>query len=765
MGSPMLPTAVVRALRLAAVHPAVADVRVIDQSARSAIAEIDIRTELCAAWRMAGQSPFGIKSTETVTLVFPADYPSAAPSVLLRSDFDRSHPHINPGAPDMPPQPCIVAGSPRELLQSRGFEGFLDQIVDWLDKAAMLALNNPSNGWEPVRRDTIDDYILIDGPAARALATAAGGSAIIGIGYWCLKIADERTFAVHHPLAPIVTPKAAVVRRGHVRDNLFQGVSLGIVLWPKLATPGGPFTVSTYLPETVVTLNDLFERATVYGCRQELDASLNHIVFELDRRKDGPHPITITFLVPRPYQVIGTGSSIELCSYLVEITAAKDIVAPGTRVRCCAIRERLSLPLLRRASGLDESLPRKPWVLIGCGSVGSKIAIHLARSGFGPSLLVDKARIAPHNYARHSLLPEIAEHPVLSPFKSPLLASDLNRFLQEPGHDSDDILCLLATDDGKKRLAPDTSSVLLNTTASTVVRETLSASKWHRRPRICEAHLLGAGRAAYAAFEGSDGNPNLSDLAAESYLHIAADHGLRSIVFSAQAEAISIGQGCGAVTFPMPDHTLSSLTAGLAHVFLQRLNTSTVDGGELLLASVAQDGLSQSWSRHVIAPFKTVVDSSGISVRVSSRVDDVIRKEIASRPGSETGGVIVGRFSQIGNCFHVVDLIPAPPDSTFSPEQFVLGTSGLKSSIKTLIRKSHGTLYPIGTWHNHLVKSGPSLLDAATAAKLSLRQFFPVLMLIALPEGYSCLTAEPATTNSELPLVHCSTSSGEPNVP
>ncbi|MCP1545694.1 hypothetical protein [Methylorubrum extorquens] len=36
----------------------------------------------------------------------------------------------------------------------------------------------------------------------------------------------------------------------------------------------------------------------------------------------------------------------------------------------------------------------------------------------------------------------------------------------------------------------------------------------------------------------------------------------------------------------------------------------------------------------------------------------------------------------------------------------------------------------------------PSALDMATAARLALRQFFPVLMLIALPGGYSFLAAE-----------------------
>ena len=78
----------------------------------------------------------------------------------------------------------------------------------------------------------------------------------------------------------------------------------------------------------------------------------------------------------------------------------------------------------------------------------------------------------------------------------------------------------------------------------------------------------------------------------------------------------------------------------------------------------------------------------------------------------------------------------------FSAERFVLGVQGLRQSVRQLLDESGGSLYVLGTWHNHLVPSGPSALDVATAARLALRQFFPVLMLIAHADGYSFLSAE-----------------------
>jgi hypothetical protein len=90
----------------------------------------------------------------------------------------------------------------------------------------------------------------------------------------------------------------------------------------------------------------------------------------------------------------------------------------------------------------------------------------------------------------------------------------------------------------------------------------------------------------------------------------------------------------------------------------------------------------------------------------------------------------------------VIGTMPAPPDSKFSRDEFVLGTEGLKPMLRYLIEGSGGALYALGTWHNHLFPSGPSGRDVKTAAKLSISQYFPLLMLIHTPTGYVHFTAE-----------------------
>jgi hypothetical protein len=74
------------------------------------------------------------------------------------------------------------------------------------------------------------------------------------------------------------------------------------------------------------------------------------------------------------------------------------------------------IPPEAAARRLDEAhalLPARKVALVGCGSLGSKIAVMLARSGVGKFLLVDDDVMLPHNLVRHDLdWREIGRHKV-----------------------------------------------------------------------------------------------------------------------------------------------------------------------------------------------------------------------------------------------------------------------------------------------------------------------------------------------------------------
>ena len=743
MADASISPAISRALRVSAVHPAVRDVRVLGRLDDGSVwAELDVEQELPSTWRAAGVSPSGVRSIETVGIRFPEDFPQGAPRTFLREDFDRSHPHLLPvpRSLGLPPQPCVVQAYPAELIQARGFSGYLDQLADWLDKAAMLQLNNPQHGWEPVRRDHLDDEILMDPDEIRELAVPTGECFVLATHYLRFELGEgKRMMRVALDPASRVDLATAQCSEKAISEAVFRGRGIALVVSAPDAD-GLPTVIGTHAPEDVASVEDLHRRADLYRCSAALMAKLNHIALMLDNGQFPASPLPIVFLVRRPFALIGSSSSVEICPYLVHLQPGGGLLRGVGDVRLCGVRDDVSVNLLRRASGELVETDRPRWALLGCGSVGSKIAVHAARRGFGPTDVLDRAAMSPHNYARHALLPEPNVRGGAMGYKAEVLAHALSGFRQEPRVVIGSLEELCASPDERAELGG--CRLVVNTTGSSLLREAVSFRAWETRPTFADAHLLGAGSVAYAAFEGPNGNPSLSDLAAESYRIFAKDASLRTKVFGAEAQAIDIGQGCGAVTFPMPDDRLGALAAGLSQTVCNRLRCEgEQEIGSLHVGHIMPDGLSQSWTKAEIEP-RIVLRSDAIEVRISPRVDAEIRVAIAARPGVETGGVIVGRYSQIGEAFQVVDLMPAPPDSVFSAERFVLGVEGLRQSVRRLLEESGGSLYVLGTWHNHLVPSGASALDMATAARLALRQFFPVLMLIAHPEGYSFLAAE-----------------------
>ncbi len=406
-------------------------------------------------------------------------------------------------------------------------------------------------------------------------------------------------------------------------------------------------------------------------------------------------------------------------------------------------REEVSTELLRRAAG-DDGNALRPWTLIGCGSIGSKVALHLARSGRGPAAVIDDANMQPHNFARYGTIPsENSIESLWSIPKAHYLADALATLKQPPvPHDVDIVAHAFDKRSIASLFAPDSFAVI-NTTGAASVREALvMPDVAETRPRLIETCMLGVGSVGLIAVEGPHANPSATDLVCEAYRLIHADRALRSEVFNTEAEAIAIGQGCSAMTMPLSDGRLSSFAAPMSE-HIRRLQREGLPGaGEVLIGSLAADGLNQTWQRKEIAPRIVVGDGRSSVVRLSPEVDQTIQREVAARPSSETGGIIVGRYSDVANVFHVVGTLSAPPDSKFSSDEFVLGTEGLRPMLEDLIEGSGGALYALGTWHNHLLPSGPSGRDVKTAALLSIKQYFPLLMLIHTPAGYVHLTAE-----------------------
>lgn len=124
-----------------------------------------------------------MRTVETCVLVFGSDWPLSAPEPFLRADFPLNLPHINPHRQGELVSPCLFEGSLNELLHRFGLDAVVDQLIDWLHKAAAGTLLDLEQGWEPTRRDSCPSTVVFSAEKVAAAAPADGTILVVPAGY------------------------------------------------------------------------------------------------------------------------------------------------------------------------------------------------------------------------------------------------------------------------------------------------------------------------------------------------------------------------------------------------------------------------------------------------------------------------------------------------------------------------------------------------------------------------------------------------------
>ena len=738
-------------LRVATRHPEFVGGEVIgDDEVR-----IDLRVEMPLHCQADGISDTGVRIVEPVTLRIPSEYPWRSPQVRLRADFPRNFPHLHPGGADAPPRPCLVDGDQDEFFLQFGLVEYgvfhlLEQVAVWLRKAAINHLIDPVQGWEPAMRRGLRDTIAFDAETMRATRLKAGGY-IAWRGRFGRTEADDATLLDGASVwinsdggkTPLSTTDKSLFSVSPMSKGGTLGKTVIGIVWADKPPSGGTYVSDRYTPDDVTTIDELRAHADTLGCRRGLDLFLSN----LERSWQGWHlnqpiPIGIVLCVERPVHLIGSNSPIELLPYVVEIRPYDQrttaIVRGGDEpVRPALHYQTLNAPLLRTLAGVPE---RPALALLGCGSVGSKLALHAARSGQSIIAISDEGWLRPHNMARHALFPTAVGQP-----KTAALADELAGFSLSPTLYQDDIASALRDEAIRVKVIPAGTGIVVNATASLAVREALStAIRPHDRARYIEAALFGRGRMAYLLVGGASHNPNHNDLMAEMYATLADGEAVALLADPETGLAeIQIGQGCGSLTMTIDDAQLSMMTAGLAKEIDHAADHPNAEG--LIVTGVCDiDTPATRWTRQTVPSFETVAieGTDGWELRISQRIAAKIRSAAAASPHAETGGLLIGLSSARMKTVTVVDLLDAPADSTFSAGLFVLGTTGLQDAIEHRHQASGRTLFDVGTWHSHLADEGPSPLDWRTATELAAGRTPPSVLLIVTPLRFHALIAK-----------------------
>lgn len=713
---------------------------------------LDMNVEMPLDMKAGGVSTSGVLTREPVTLELPGDWPWQSPRFYLREDFPRHFPHLMPFS--ILPRPCLVDGDQDEFFLQFGLIDYgvfhlVDQLAIWLRKAAVNDLIDAEQGWEPMLRRHYRDIVQFDAEKVRYMVDKRGGWAVWKCRYFRMGEREGQLGESAETWLSSDGKRTSLKREDRdtfswrpMRSDLRSGNTVAAVIWPDKNADGSPFVHRTYFPEDVDTLGQLRARAEEFGCAR----GLNAFIASLERSfsgmaLDSPIPVGVVLCARRPIHLIGTSSDIELLPYVIEIRAGsgrQSLFAQGNDepVSPAVHYQSLSAPLLRSLSGSPE---RPALVMLGCGSVGSKLTLHAARSGQDIIGVSDRSILRPHNMARHALGPTL-----ISQNKAEAVAKELEGFGLKPAVHTGDLGQDLRDTKLAKTLLPKRAGAIINTTASLAVREALiEAAPSRHRTRFLEAALFGRGRGAFLLADGPHHNPSHADLMAEMYATIGGMRAGELLFNPAEGLAeIQIGQGCGSLTMQMSDARLSAMTASLA-LEIDRLLQPEETDGQFVIGVMEDSGPATNWSRHSVPPFVTVeIDGTeGWELRLSQRVAARVRAEARSYPDVETGGVMIGCTSARLKTVTVVDLLEAPQGSKRSASQFTLGTEGLRAAIETRHVQSGRTLFDVGTWHSHLQDSGPSPTDWNTAAELAFERTPPSILLIVTPTRFFALAS------------------------
>jgi proteasome lid subunit RPN8/RPN11 len=360
-------------------------------------------------------------------------------------------------------------------------------------------------------------------------------------------------------------------------------------------------------------------------------------------------------------------------------------------------------------AGRKRADPRRA-VLIGAGTIGAHLAEFLVREGRFVWSLVDDDRMLPHNLARHTLpdaaigrrkVDALRERltAIFSPLAPPVVAEALPCNVLHPGEHSERLTALL---DGADLIVDATASVAASRHLSDLACDARRAS----------AFFNPAGDAVVVLVEPADRSVRLRDLEALYYRAVLREPGLERHL-SATGERFAYTGACRAVTNRLPESRAALLSA-LAAQGLSRVLDA--DAALLRVWTVGPDGEVQTTSTAVVAVERYPLGEWEVTIDADLKAELVATR--ARRLPNETGGSLLGIVDAQARAIHVVDALPAPPDSIETSREFERGVAGLEEMVTARMRRVMDQVRYVGEWHSHPPHASitPSPLDLTQLA-------------------------------------------------
>lgn len=693
-------------------------------------------------------------------------YPHIAPTAWSnRKDFPAAQlPHLNPRPKGSPPNFCLHRGNINNWFAEHTIIDFIQRVRSWLRDAARNRLIRQEDGFEFTRISDSFGYSIYELKTITDIVYSSWrhdngmqGSLILWysllqnpdkdplIGKDTYAIRLECQFSPEQIAKPLEISNK--INKFHSKENKLERMLFGVLAWPKKKQ-----ICRNYFTEIPDKLGDFIQWAEDFGIPLE-----NALKTYLSKGLQLLNGVPVTIIIPRPQRIIGTRSSLEPLNFII-LTSGEHMPQNGRwnlNTKVISMGHRVPLTR-RRASDISSQSEYEDFgrlLFLGCGAVGSKFILHLAKSGQINMTLVDYDELSPHNLVRHGLLSESTGRNKADAIKDAIQGIFYTDKSVKIDTIKDSALNLFVRQNEMNKKLLEKHTWLIDTTASSMMLNVLAQANLPKSLGYFRCEIAYNGRLGFLLAEGINRNPRIDDLqillfdsANENYVvsqWLQEHKEEREQVLGSGYEEISVGISCSSETMRLSDELVSLHATSFASGFRRCVTEGNQNRtGRIQISQYREQSNITSIVQHIDVSAITIISARNDptwQVRLKHGLLEKMRELLYLAMPDETGGLLIGLVNFKRKIIYVTRILPAPPDSKGSPYAFERGIQDIPNTIFDIQKRSGSMLGYVGEWHTHPT-GGPelSLVDRIAIDKIKKKLDYiplPTHIIIITPRG------------------------------
>lgn len=637
-----------------------------------------------------------IRNKEKILIFLKSEYPLYAPAVIVtRDDFPFSFiPHLNMGVSQSKVEEfnlCLYRGNIDEWFYEHGANAFCDLINEWFSDLINGELIK-QDGFECVRISNSIGVMVADYEALEQ------------------RIVNDSREKGHYILSLSIEGSYTKVDKA---DYHADGKHLpSILVFDKRVN-------SEYVSENIKVASDLKKFYSYQNLNHAIQKYRNAYYDPNSKNPILDNSIFIILAVKRPQQVIGNFGEFEFLAFHMEFEFSQNPYIDSCPIKNMLALQSLNRKITERLSGTQ--FQKKDIVVWGCGALGSKVSIEMARMGYLSQKLYDNDILMPHNLARH----EIASEYAIGLNKARVLELEIKSMYGDDAKISGVYNNSFSCDD----MIND--EIVIDCTAS---ERTLNWSCMNDKikNRFVRCEIFMDGKLGAVFIEGKNRNPDAYDMRVNLWYRSMDNETIKNWLNQNSEENIEfhIGFGCSSDTMVLDDATISNHASVIPHCINKY---SHLDNGTLIINYFNKDALENNFIKVFdIEMYVSFKSENGWIIHCPNKI--IERLNQISYERTENMGIWFGHINDRMKRITIVDTY-IPKDNKRSDGKVTGGVQGVSERINQVIKSTGGTINYIGEWHTHpRGYSVPSPMDKK-AFKMIPKDSRPFLMTIFSPNS------------------------------